>query len=198
MCTIRLNLRVAERADSCRRASVLAAVLALSASSGASALSTDRDQDLNVWAKTQKTAPATAGGPMFTVLSGNVRMEQGSLKANGDQARVYDLSQPGSDTTVRRLVLTGVPAHLEQRLDDGGRMSAQAATIDYNDGTGIAELTGNVVVIQQGQSEFRGPRMIYNTNTGAMEGGAEGGSEQIQLIFKPRPKPPAKPSSGGS
>jgi lipopolysaccharide export system protein LptA len=165
----------------------------------AHALSTDREQVLDVKASYQKS---TLGGnqagaaPDVTVLEGNVRMVQGSLKANGDEAKIYDVSKPNSDTTARRLVLTGAPARLEQLMDnDGGKMTAHAATIDYNTDTGIAELTGDVLVIQEGRSEFRGPHMTYNTNTGAMEGGSRSSNSEITMTFQPKAKKAATPAT---
>ena len=44
--------------------------------------------------------------------TGNVVITQGTLKAHGAQAKVY-LSTPNSE--ISRVVLTGSPAHLEQR-----------------------------------------------------------------------------------
>ncbi|WP_440222139.1 lipopolysaccharide transport periplasmic protein LptA [Dokdonella sp. MW10] len=192
--------RTASAAD--RAVRVLApCLLLILASAPAFALSSDREQELKVRANHQKSMLGgtrnPGGEPDHTLLTGAVSMVQGSLKARGDQARIFDVSAPDADTAVRRLVLTGAPARMEQRLDDGGSMSAQAATIDYNDGTGIAELTGDVVVIQEGKSQFRGPHMVYNTNTGAMEGGSsEGSGGQVELIFKPKPKQPPKAPGG--
>jgi len=74
-------------------------------------------------------------------------------------------------------------------------MTARAAEIDYDDGTGIAVLTGDVVVIQEGKSEFRGPRMTYNTNTGAMEGGSSSAGSEVRMIFKAKKPAAAKPAS---
>jgi lipopolysaccharide export system protein LptA len=164
----------------------------------AHALSSDRDQPLSVKAQYQKSmmGNAKAGeAPDATILTGNVRMQQGSLKASGDEAHIYDVSKPGDQDSARRLVLTGKPAQLEQLMDNnGGKMNARATKIDYDTGTGIAELTGDVVVIQEGRSEFRGPRMTYNTNTGAMEGGSQSPGSEINMIFQPKPKAP-KPAT---
>jgi lipopolysaccharide export system protein LptA len=176
--------------------SVAAAVFALLFSAQAQALSSDREKDLEVFAAYNKSVMGSKNAAdNHTLLQGNVRMEQGSLKARGDEARLFDA---GAGSESRRMVLTGKPAHLEQRLDDdGGLMTARAAEIDYNDGTGIAVLTGDVVVVQEGKSEFRGPRMTYNTNTGAMEGGSQAPGSEVRMIFKAKKPatPPAKPAS---
>ena len=94
-------------------------------------------------------------------------------------------------------MLTGTPAHLEQMQDNnGGLMTARAAQIDYSDGTHIAILTGDVVVVQPGKSEFRGQRMTYNTESGAMEGGSQAPGSEIHMTFKPKPKTTDKPAAG--
>jgi lipopolysaccharide export system protein LptA len=161
------------------------------------ALSTDRNQPLDVRAQYQRMTQGRAGGSdtNFATLTGNVRMEQGSLKAQGDEAKLYDTTKGGTgggDNQVRRMQLTGKPARLEQRMDgDGGLMKASAATIHYNTETGIAELDGDVVVVQEGRSEFRGAHMTYNTNTGAMEGGSDAPGSEIHLRFLPKSTPPS-------
>jgi lipopolysaccharide export system protein LptA len=154
------------------------------ATGSAFALSSDRDKDLDVRANYNKLV---AVEPSYALFKDNVRIEQGSLKASGDEARVYD--SDGSASSGRRIVLTGSPAHLEQLQDNnGGMMTARAGQIDYNDGTSIAILTGDVVVVQEGKSEFRGQRMTYNTDTGAMEGGSEAPGSEVHMTFKPKPR----------
>lgn len=166
-------------------AGVLVLVLSLAFNGQAYALSTDRDQPLDVRAQTNTSTFGTGNVSVFT---GNVRMVQGSLKAGGDEARISEIEGGGTDGNGRRLVLTGSPATLEQLMDGGGKVSARAMTIDYRSDTGIAELTGDVVVVQEGRSEFRGPRMTYNTNTGAMEGGSQSAGSEVHMTFKPKPR----------
>ena len=156
----------------------------------AQALSTDRDQPLDVRAQSNTS---TFGTTNVTLFKGNVRMVQGSLKANGDEAKIWEIEGSDPDATARRLVLTGSPARLEQLMDnDGGKLVASAATIDYRSDTGLAELSGNVVVVQEGRSEFRGPKMTYNTNTGAMQGGSQAPGSEVHMTFKPKPRKPAQ------
>ncbi len=191
MCTTPSS-RARASAESRRGAiALLGAGLALALAVPALALESDREKDLEVFASYNKSMLGNKAGENHTLLSGNVRMVQGSLKAGGDEARLYD-----GDGDARRMVLTGKPAHLEQLLDgDGGKVSARAAEIDYNDRTGIAVLTGDVVVIQEGKSEFRGPRMTYDTNTGAMEGGSQAPGSEVRMIFKAKKPAPPKPAS---
>lgn len=157
----------------------------------AHALSSDSDKNLEVRARYNKMVTTR---PSFAEFKDNVRIEQGSLKASGDEARLYEGEDSGNSG--RRIVLTGSPARLEQMQDNnGGLMTARAAEIDYNDGSHVAILSGDVVVVQEGKSEFRGQRMTYNTQTGAMEGGSQAPGSEVHMTFKPKPKTPAKPAT---
>ena len=191
MSTIRSN-QTRSSAPSLTATTLLAALLFLAFHGQALALSTDRNQPLDVRSQTNTSSFGTSNVSVFT---GNVRMVQGSLKAGGDEARISEIEGGGTDGNGRRLVLTGKPATLEQLMDGGGKVTARSMTIDFRSDTGIAELTGDVVVIQEGRSEFRGPRMTYNTNTGAMEGGSQQAGSEVHMTFKPKPvsaqKPPA-------
>lgn len=159
----------------------------------AQALSTDRQQPLDIRARYQESVlgQKAGGDTNVATLKGNVEMVQGSLKASGDLAVVYDTDKNGQagDGSIKRLTLTGKPANMQQQLDnDGGLMTATANKIEYNTGSSVAEFTGNVVVIQQGKSEFRGDHMTYNTATGAMKSGEESSNGKVRLRFLPQPK----------
>ena len=190
MCTTPSNPVVAS-ADPHLALSLAFALCGLFAAGSALALSSDRDKDLEVRANYNQLVTTTPSHGLFRT---NVRIEQGSLKASGDEARVYDAAE-GSDGG-RRIVLTGTPAQLEQLQDnDGGMMRARANSIDYNDGTGVAVLTGDVVVVQEGNSEFRGQQFTYNTQSGAMQGGSEAPGSEVHMTFKPKPRPADKPEA---
>jgi lipopolysaccharide export system protein LptA len=191
---------------------LIAFALALAVAPLAHALSTDRDKPMDITADYQKTQLNTSNKqPGVTHLRGNVRMLQGSLKASADEATMYQhpngaRDAQGNDISggVQRVVLTGKRAHLEEQQDNnGGLVSADAARIDYNADSGIAELTGEVTVVQQGRGEFHGAHMTYNTNTGEMESGDTKPGNRVHIIMQPKAKPapkgapdaPAKPAA---
>lgn len=190
MCTTPLN-RPGANPDRTIGLRLWFAAIGMLAFSTAHALSSDSDKNLEVRASYNKLVTTS---PSFALFKDNVRIEQGSLKASGEEARVYEGDDSGN--TGRRIVLTGSPAHLEQLQDNnGGLMTARAAEIDYSDGSHVAILSGDVVVVQEGKSEFRGQRMTYNTETGAMEGGNQAPGSEVHMTFKPKPKSPAKPAA---
>ncbi|MBN8728657.1 MAG: lipopolysaccharide transport periplasmic protein LptA [Xanthomonadales bacterium] len=180
----------------------LPAILALALCAGlVHGRESDREQPMEIESDYQKTVLEDSGGKGgVTELRGNVRMTQGSLKIQADRATLYQhpgnaRDAQGNDVggTVARVVLTGRRAHLEERQDNGGALiRADAETIDYDADTGIAKLTGDVNVVQQGRGEFSGPQMVYNTRTSEIESDAGGGG-RVRLIIQPKAKSPAPP-----
>lgn len=173
-------------------ASLAFALVALSLSLGAQATQADRDQPVNVNANSfvgsQDSGKAT--------LTGNVKIDQGTLHADGDNA-VATFNQ---DNQVQRVLLTGNPAHMQQKLDDGNMVHGSASTIDYSVSENTVVLTGNATVVQQGRGEFHGTKLVYNTDSGQINGqGGTGG--QVHMVLQPKtsgPKKPAKPSQPAS
>lgn len=119
-----------------------------------------------------------------STLKGNVIITQGTLKATGDQAKVYF----DADTQIDRVVLTGKPAHIQQLDDNGNLMRGEAASIDYQSSKGFAVLQGNASIAQQGRGEAHGDRLTYNTQTSQMTGDS-GGDGTVHLIFQPKTTP---------
>ncbi len=107
MCTTPSNPVVAS-ADPHLALSLAFALCGLFAAGSALALSSDRDKDLEVRANYNQLVTTTPSHALFRT---NVRIEQGSLKASGDEARVYDAA--GGSDDGRRIVLTGTPAQLD-------------------------------------------------------------------------------------
>jgi lipopolysaccharide export system protein LptA len=61
-------------------------------------------------------------------------------------------------------------------------------------------LTGNAVVVQQGKGEFHGEKLVYNTDTGEIQGSPVTGG-RVHITLQPRSKPaPAstKPAATGT
>ena len=195
-------------------ASVLGAALLGAAPQVALALSTDKQQNMLInsdYAKIVQNKDSNAPG--VTYLNGNVTLDQGSTKARGDEATVYQHPGDAKDAEgkdisgdIQRVILIGKKkqAHMEQQQDGGGLMTANADKIDYNADTTVAVLTGNVVVVQPGRGTFKGATMTYNTNTGEMESGDKtNAGQRVQMVIEPKnkgttpasDKPAAKPAA---
>ena len=195
MCTQRSNRKAAAR----RPPNSVALALLLLAPLAAHALSSDRQQNMLINADYSKIVQNTNNNaPGVTYLTGNVTMDQGTTKARGDEATIYQHAADAKDAQgrdisgdVQRVIMIGKKkqAHMEQQQDAGGLMTANADKIDYNADTSVAVLTGNVVVVQPGRGEFKGASMTYNTNTGEMESGDKAtAGQRVQMVIEPKNK----------
>ncbi len=171
-----------------RRVLLLAALLPMLLSAPAWALRSDRQQPMQVNAQRFNADQSQH----ITHLYGNVVMTQGSLRGSADTATVYT----DAANKITRIVLDGGPARLQQQLDGGGQMHAHAQTIDYTPADDTAVLVGDAHVDQQGRGSFAGARLVYNTQSGAMQGEGGNGGE-VHLTFQPRDKT-AAPAPAGS
>lgn len=163
----------------------------------AHALSSDREKTMNVKAGYSKVTQGNDKTPGVYFLKGDaatplVIITQGTMKATGTEATMYQrpTGTKGAETSssIQRVIITGKQAHLEQQQDKGGLMSTDADRIDYDADTGIAILTGNVVVVQQGSGTFKGEHMTYNTSTGEMEGTDTTSHKPVTMTFEPKTK----------
>jgi lipopolysaccharide export system protein LptA len=121
---------------------------------------------------------ATLGPDGRAVLSGNVKITQGTLKIDADRAT---LQRRAGD--FERILFEGAPARMEQQLDAGGMTRAQARNIDYDPQQQIVVLTGDVVVTQP-EGSMRGERITYNMQSGNLRGGE--GTGRIRMRIEPR------------
>ena len=151
-------------------------VAALCACGVAQAKQSDKDQPININASS--FAGSQDSGKI--VFTGSVTLDQGTFKADGSQATGY--TDPDDTSQWQRVVLVGSPAHFQQTQDNGTLVHGQGATIDYKVSENTVILTGNAVVVQQGQGEFHGEKLVYNTDTGEIQGSpVAGGRVHITL-----------------
>ena len=169
-------------------------VATLAACGTVQAKQSDKDQQINIVAG--YASASQKNGKI--VLTGGVKMDQGSFHADGAQATGYTDADDTSQW--QRVVLTGGPAHFRQTQDDGTLVHGQAATIDYKVSENTVILTGDATVVQQGRGTFHGEKLTYDTDTGEIQGTAAAGG-RVHITLQPRSKPAAanaKPASAGS
>lgn len=164
--------------------SLIALCLALACASAGS-LTSDRDKPMDVNADRSEFGL----GEGQSVLSGRVRITQGTTEVGADRAVIHQTK--AGDIT--RAVLDGKPAMLAQDLDDGGRLDARALNIDYDIKAGRVVFTGDVVITQP-RGEMRAGRITYDLGTGKLTGdGGEAGGGRVKLHILPQQPAPAKP-----
>lgn len=152
---------------------------------GVWAKSSDRNQPTRIGADSSDCS-LNEGAPCL--LSGNVRIVQGSLDIQAAKADVR--RRNGQPQTIK---LNGAPVKLKQQADDGGWMNATAAQIDYDLAKDIIVFSGDAHVQQPGKGSIAGERIVYNTRTGQIQSGAAAGSDggRVNMIFEPKAKAPA-------
>jgi lipopolysaccharide export system protein LptA len=158
----------------------------------AQAKQTDKNQPINI------NANAFAGSQDSgkITFTGSVTMDQGSFHADGAKATGY--TDPNDTSQWQRVVLTGSPAHFRQTQDNGTLVHGQALTIDYKVSENTVVLTGDAGVVQEGRGEFHGNQLVYNTDSGEIQGTPAAGG-RVHITLQPRSKPaPAKPAPTGA
>jgi lipopolysaccharide export system protein LptA len=162
------------------------------------ALSSDSDQPMDVTANYSKSVSSKTGAandPDIVDLDGNVIITRGSIKIHADHARIYRIPAGAKDPNAGKyshMILTGKPAHMQQLHDgDCSLMTADANTIDYKPTTNLAELTGNVKVVQAGRGNSQSEHLIYNTDTGEMEAGDSSAGSRVHMVMEPSTSKPA-------
>ncbi|WP_286265067.1 lipopolysaccharide transport periplasmic protein LptA [Thalassotalea atypica] len=114
----------------------------------------------------------------------DVVITQGSLTIKADLVQVYSQIDHDTETYVAK----GNPAHFEQQLEDGTKITLEADEITYEPFNYIITISGNAVLRQAG-SEVTGSKIVYNTQTEQLN--AESGSsadETVTTILKPKAK----------
>lgn len=115
-----------------------------------------------------------------TTYSGNVVIEQGTLKITSDNI-VLNLD---GNRGIKSATASGRPATMQQVVNQQkGLAKGQANKIDYNAVTGIVTLTGNAKLTQAGTS-FSGNVIRYSLTLGDIEANA-GGGQRVELVLPP-------------
>ena len=167
--------------------------LALLAALPAAARESDRRQPMNVEAD---DVDVVMEDTSESRLVGNVLITQGTLRIAAAAATIHKI-----DDEIRRVVLEGQPASLQQENDAGVPMKATARKIDY-DVTGESVVLTGSVAVDQGADTLRGERITYDLKNGRLNASGEGTGEagRIRMTIQPRPAkpdeavPPAEPA----
>ncbi|NKC15934.1 MAG: lipopolysaccharide transport periplasmic protein LptA [Gammaproteobacteria bacterium] len=121
---------------------------------GAAALSSDRDQPINIeadWAEADDIR-------RVTVYKGRVVVVQGSIRITGDVVTMYY----DQKRELTKLVATGRPARFKQKADQGELQRADAKRLEYLVGSDTMVLVGTAN-LAQGKSKVSADRIMYDT-----------------------------------
>jgi len=134
----------------------------------------DREQPVELVAD-QSEFDADTG---FTLITGNVVIEQGTLEIHSDEARVF--MQGGR---MSRILLDGAPATWRQQLESGQWMDAESLQIDYDVNAEQILLIGDAVV-DHPQGEITGDRISYDLAAEKLRGDSSSGG-RIRMRIDP-------------
>ena len=162
----------------------LACVTVLALVSAASfALPSDRAQQLSLVADRATYNEKTG----ITTYTGNVEIEQGTMKLQADSL----VATLNSKREIQTITAKGQLAKFQQQMDASkGLARGEAQTIVYNADTGIITFTGKAYLYQDGSS-IRGNSLKYSMNKGDIEASgtssdATGSSKgRVQIIIPP-------------
>ncbi|MEJ2762134.1 MAG: lipopolysaccharide transport periplasmic protein LptA, partial [Gammaproteobacteria bacterium] len=167
-----------------RKLEILLGLILLCLTPAALALSTDKDQPIQVEADSAQLDNKNN----VSVYTGNVILTQGSIRMTGDKMTVYNTEDDKLDT----LIMEGHPATYRQ-LPDKSKVydQAEAKTLKYYELKNMVILIGDAVVKQKNFS-IKGERIEYDTkmNKAKAESAAQapGGGvekkERVRVILK--------------
>ena len=172
-----------------------ALVIAISINAHAWALSTDKDQPIEIQANSAELDDKKG----VTVYHGNVVVTQGSIRMTGDTMTVHYTKDQDLDT----VVMEGHPATYRQ-LPDKSEVydEAEALRMEYYQLKTLIVLIDNALVKQE-EFRFSGNRIEYDTKLSQIrargkppqetpatdEGSAvQKDSERVKIIIKPKKK----------
>jgi lipopolysaccharide export system protein LptA len=180
-----------------RKLEILLGLILLCLTPAALALSTDKDQPIQVEADSAQLDNKNN----VSVYTGNVILTQGSIRMTGDKMTVYNTEDDKLDT----LIMEGHPATYRQ-LPDKSKVydQAEAKTLKYYELKNMVILIGDAVVKQKNFS-IKGERIEYDTkmNKAKAESAAQapGGGvekkERVRVILKSKKKTEEPPPADG-
>lgn len=151
------------------------ALALLAASGGAGARTSDRNQPMDIEAA---RSDCGLGENATCTFSGNATITQGTLRIVADKAVVVQVAGKPS----RAQFSGGVT--LQQEMDDGDRIDARSANVEYDMRNEVIVFTGNVT-INQNRGSLSGERVVYNLKTGQLESGGNGGG-RVKMRILPK------------
>ena len=151
------------------------ALALLAAFGGAGARTSDRNQPMDIEAA---RSDCGLGDNATCTFSGNATITQGTLRIVADKAVVVQVAGKPS----RAQFSGGVT--LQQEMDDGDRIDARSANVEYDMRNEVIVFTGNVTITQN-RGSLSGERVVYNLKTGQLESGGNGGG-RVKMRILPK------------
>lgn len=167
-----------EKAHLILKRHLLASTLLLSmVINNAAALEADKNAPILIEAN--QVAMAEKSG--VSTYSGDVKLEQGSIKITAESIVVYT-----NEKKLQRIIATGKPALFSQLPNpESQRVQASANQVEYVSINGMLILLGNAKM-QQGSNLFSGNKIEYDTTNNILTAKASAKSTQrVKAVIQP-------------
>ena len=141
------------------------------------ALDTDKSSPILIEANQVNMAEKTG----VSTYTGDVKLEQGSIKIQADSIVVYT-----NNKKLKRIIATGRPAHFSQQPDQKSqRVKASANHVEYVSASGMLLLLDNAKM-QQGANSFSGNKIEYDTVNDILSAKSSSKNKQrVKAIIQP-------------
>lgn len=157
------------------KATLLAWLLCASPIVGA--LSTDRNQPINIEADRLDVDESRH----ISTYDGNVTMRQGSLRIDADRIILH--FNPRNE--LQWLEIEGTPARFTQLNDQQQPISGAARQIIYRQADSLMEMQGAAQVISD-QDRIESETIELNTATNALKAGDARGAGRVRMLIQPK------------
>ncbi|MGV6826533.1 MAG: lipopolysaccharide transport periplasmic protein LptA [bacterium] len=149
-------------------------------SQAAMALSTDRDQPVEVVADSVEIDEAAG----TSIYIGEVEINQGSIQLLADKVTVFY-----QQSKVQRLLAEGKPVKFRQLPDDSKEyVKGRGNRVEYMVQTEELILTDNAV-LTQGKDSFSSDRIVYDRHQAKLKAGAAAqGKQRVRVTIQPPKK----------
>ena len=159
-------------------------LLSLLLPGSALALSSDRDQPMNLEADSVSIDEQTG----VSLYEGNVVITQGSLKLWADRLWIHR-----RDGKTHKFISEGQPTRFRQLTDDQQEVKGRALRAEfYVDRDEL--LLFDEALLEQGADQFRSDRIVYNrANSQVRAGASADGKQRVRVIIEPDQTPKETP-----
>jgi lipopolysaccharide export system protein LptA len=144
----------------------------------AQALSTDRNQPINIEADRLELDQSRH----ISTYSGHVQMRQGSLEIDAERI-VFHFD---ANNQLLWLDIDGNPAEFRQTDDNGKPIQGSALRMKYDEPASLLDLHGQAR-FQSGQDIVESESISVNTETNALQAGHSSGDQRVRMSIQPKP-----------
>lgn len=155
----------------------LALLVALTCALPLVALTSDREQPINIEADKLEIDESRH----ISIYQGNVQMQQGSLQIQANRIILHF----NADNELQWMEIKGKPARFQQLNDQQQQLNGSALNIDYHQAESLMEMRGNAR-FNSDQDSLESEHIRINTSNNVLEAGDADGKGRVRMLIQPR------------